>query len=209
MKSTLLFISSILLLFAVDQVFSLRFHLPSNAKKCFREEIHKNVLVKGDYSISDDPNQKVTIKVTDSKKHVFFNKDNAKGEGKFAFNSDEYDLFDVCFESHMEGGGRGADLEVYVDVRHGAEAKNYDEIAKAQKLKPLEVELKRLEDLSESIVNDFAYMRSREEAMRDTNESTHSRVLYFSVFSMLCLLGLATWQVLYLRRYFKAKKLIE
>jgi len=40
-------------------------------------------------------------------------------------------------------------------------------------------------------------------------ESTHSRVLYFSIFSMCCLLGLATWQVLYLRRYFKAKKLIE
>ena len=33
--------------------------------------------------------------------------------------------------------------------------------------------------------------------MRDTNESTNSRVLYFSIFSMCCLLGLATWQVLY------------
>ena len=33
----------------------------------------------------------------------------------------------------------------------------------------MEVELKRLEDLSESIVNDFAYMRAREEEMRDTN----------------------------------------
>lgn len=33
--------------------------------------------------------------------------------------------------------------------------------------------------------------------------------LYFSIFSMLCLLGLATWQVLYLRKYFKSKKLIE
>ena len=31
--------------------------------------------------------------------------------------------------------------------------------------------------------------------MRDTNESTNSRVLYFSIFSMCCLLGLATWQV--------------
>ena len=31
--------------------------------------------------------------------------------------------------------------------------------------------------------------------MRDTNESTNSRVLYFSLFSMCCLLGLATWQV--------------
>lgn len=40
-------------------------------------------------------------------------------------------------------------------------------------------------------------------------ESTNTRVLYFSVFSMCCLIGLATWQVFYLRRFFKAKKLIE
>ena len=33
----------------------------------------------------------------------------------------------------------------------------------------MELELKKLEDLSEAIVNDFAYMRAREEQMRDTN----------------------------------------
>lgn len=43
------------------------------------------------------------------------------------------------------------------------------QLAKAEKLKPLEVELRRLEDLSKSIVDDFAYMRAREEEMRDTN----------------------------------------
>lgn len=54
------------------------------------------------------------------------------------------------------------------------------QIAKVEKLKPLEVELRRLEDLSESIVNDFAYMKKREEEMRDTNgeetdaEMTHT-----------------------------------
>lgn len=73
----------------------------------------------------------------------------------------------------------------------------------------MEIDLKRLEDLSDSIVQTFALMRKREEEMRDTNESTNQRVLIFSIFSMCCLLGLATWQVLYLRRYFKAKKLIE
>lgn len=41
------------------------------------------------------------------------------------------------------------------------------------------------------------------------SESTNTRVLYFSIFSMCCLIGLATWQVFYLRRFFKAKKLIE
>jgi hypothetical protein len=97
-------------------------------------------------------------------------------------------------------------------------------------LKPLELELKKLEDLSDAIVQDFALMRKREEEMRDTNgrflilflthttlirisltlisESTNNRVLFFSIFGMCCLLGLATWQVLYLRRYFIAKKLI-
>ena len=106
---------------------------------------------------------------------------------------------------------------MFLATKHGVEAKNYEGLGDAAKLKPLEVELKRLEDLSESIVQDFAHMRQREvrfgsgfvlylvwdlfpslhlqEEMRDTNESTNSRVLYFSLFSMCCLLGLATWQV--------------
>lgn len=43
------------------------------------------------------------------------------------------------------------------------------QLGEAAKLKPLEVELKRLEDLSDAIVQDFSQMRRREEEMRDTN----------------------------------------
>lgn len=189
----------------------LRFHLsPTVGKKCLKEEIHKDVLVTGDYEFTEAPGQKATLTVQDSRGHTLYNKDDAS-KGKFAFTTEEYDMFEICATSKMIAGqhGRGVDREVFLDLKHGVEAKNYESIAKAEKLKPMEVELRRLEDLSESIVNDFAYMRAREEDMRDTNESTHSRVLYFSVFSMCCLLGLATWQVLYLRRFFKAKKLIE
>lgn len=71
------------------------------------------------------------------------------------------------------------------------------------------MQLRRLEDLTESIVNDFQLMKKREEDMRNTNESTNSRVLYFSVFSMVCLCTLALWQVMYLKKWFKTKKLIE
>jgi len=173
-----------------------------------KEEIHKDVLVSGNYEFSDSPGQKGLVIITDSKSHTLFKKEDAT-RGKFAFTTEEYDMFQVCFETRVTTGGKGSDREVFVDMKHGVEAKDYGNLAKSEKLKPLEVELRRLEDLSESIVNDFAYMRAREEEMRDTNESTHSRVLYFSIFSMCCLLGLATWQVLYLRRFFKAKKLIE
>ncbi|XP_041353747.1 transmembrane emp24 domain-containing protein 10-like [Gigantopelta aegis] len=203
--SYILFLIYLTYLTTVD---SIRFYVAPNQKKCLREEIHKDVLVTGDYELSDAPGHKSHLIVTDTKSHILYSKEDAK-KGRFAFTTEEYDMFEVCVETKMPGGGQGVDREVSLDMKHGVEAKSYEDLAKAEKLKPLEVELRRLEDLSKSIVDDFAYMRAREEEMRDTNESTHSRVMYFSIFSMCCLLGLATWQVLYLRRYFKAKKLIE
>ena len=84
------------------------------------------------------------------------------------------------------GQGGEQEREVHLQLKHGVEAKNYDDVSvvwvpwpaavspptqlgKAEKLKPMELELRRLEDLAESVVNDFAYMRAREEEMRDTN----------------------------------------
>ncbi len=216
----------------------LMFHLEPNSRKCLKEEIHQGILVTGDYDVSTQPDQTVDLMVVDTKGQHFVNRENTD-KGKFAFTTDSYDVFEVCFISRVPPNRRGQRHEVFLQVRgedggrregrrrsarscftflhiiapfqmkHGVEAKSYEGLGDAAKLKPLEVELKRLEDLSESIVQDFAHMRQREEEMRDTNESTNSRVLYFSIFSMCCLLGLATWQVLYLRRYFKSKKLIE
>ncbi|XP_071486902.1 transmembrane emp24 domain-containing protein 10-like [Diadema setosum] len=184
------------------------FMLSPNIRRCLKEEIHKDILVTGDYRLSDAPGHKTTLHVTDSKGHVLFTKEDAE-EGKFAFTTDDYDTYEICLMTKVPGGMRAADREVTLVVKHGVEAKSYEDLAKSEKLKPMEIELRRLEDLSEAIVNDFGYMKKREEEMRDTNESTNSRVLYFSIFSMVCLMSLATWQVFYLRRYFKSKKLIE
>ncbi|XP_067835694.1 transmembrane emp24 domain-containing protein 10-like, partial [Heptranchias perlo] len=130
---------------------AISFQLPSNARKCLREEIHKDRLV------------------TDSSGHILYSKEEAT-KGKFAFTTDDYDMFEICFESRLPPGHfRVPDQLIILNTKHGVEAKNYEDIAKAEKLKPLEVELRRLEDLSESIVNDFADMKQREEEMRDTN----------------------------------------
>lgn len=53
-------------LFAIYITFSdaLMFHISPNTKKCLREEIHKDVLVAGEYEISDAPGQKVNLAVS-------------------------------------------------------------------------------------------------------------------------------------------------
>ncbi|CAL1268653.1 unnamed protein product [Larinioides sclopetarius] len=197
-----------ILICCVVAVNSLMFRLPANSRRCLKEEIHKGVLVSGEYELSDAPGQKTDLMVTDTKGHILVSRENVD-KGKFAFVTDDYDVFEACFVSKAPAGQRTQEQEVTLSLKHGVEAKSYDSIAEVGRLKPLEVELQKLEDLSESIVKDFAYMRQREAEMRDTNESTNTRVLYFSIFSMCILLALATWQVLYLRRFFKAKKLIE
>ncbi|XP_061721643.1 transmembrane emp24 domain-containing protein bai [Cydia pomonella] len=182
--------------------------LAPNTQKCLKEELHANVLVAGEYEVTEVAGQRVDYTIRDSKGHILSQKDTIT-KGKFTFVTETYDTFEVCFISKVPPERRSVSQDVHLDIKVGIEAKNYEGIGEAAKLKPMEVELKRLEDLSEAIVQDFTLMRKREEEMRDTNESTNNRVLFFSVFSMVCLLGLATWQVLYLRRYFKAKKLIE
>jgi len=199
----------VLLVVTLSPTQCLRFHLQANTKRCLKEEMRKDVLVTGEYELTLTPGQRTDLSVTDSKGHTAFQRENLD-KGKFAVTSDEDDIFDFCFASYLQTGHQtGPEREVFLDMKHGVEAKSYEELANVGKLKPLEMELTKLEDLSSSIVQDFEYMKKREEEMRDTNESTNNRVLYLSIFSMLCLLGLATWQVLYLRRFFKAKKLIE
>ncbi|XP_071447614.1 transmembrane emp24 domain-containing protein bai [Hetaerina americana] len=189
------------------EVNGIMFHLHPNSEKCLKEELQTNVFMSGEYEVSDAPGQKVDYIVRDSKGHILSQKEDIS-KGKFSFVTETYDTFEICFTSRVPSQ-RGMKQEVSLVTKRGIEAKSYEGLGEAAKLKPLEVELKRLEDLSESIVQDFSLMRKLEEEMRDTNESTNSRVLYFSIFSVCCLLGLATWQGLYLRRFFKAKKLIE
>ncbi|XP_064488882.1 transmembrane emp24 domain-containing protein bai-like [Ornithodoros turicata] len=197
-----------LLALSLSTVDCLRFSLKPNSKRCLKEEVLKGVLVTGEYMLGDAPGHRTDIMVTDTNAHTLYSRENID-KGKFAFTTDAYDVFEVCFTSKFPSEQKGMDREVHLELKHGVEAKSYAGVAEAGKLKPLEVKLQQLEDLSEAVVKDFAYMRQREEEMRDTNESTNARVLYFSIFSMCCLLALATWQVLYLRRFFKAKKLIE
>ncbi len=82
------------------------------------------------------------------------------------------------------------------------------QLAKVEKLKPMEIELKKLEDLTESTVLEFSRMVQREFAHKDTNESTNERLLHLSIFSGVCTIVLAFLQAVYLKRYFQQKKLI-
>lgn len=97
---------------------------------------------------------------------------------------------------------------VELDIDIGADAKDWSAIQAGEKLKPVEAELRRLEEVVSEIVTEMDYLRAREQKLRDTNESTNDRVKWFGYLTMLMLVSLGAWQVVYLRSYFRSKHLI-
>lgn len=101
-----------------------------------------------------------------------------------------------------------ASRSVELDVDIGADAKDWSAIQATEKLKPVEAELRRIEELSGELVREMEYLRQREQKLRDTNESTNTRVKWFGVATTWLLVGLWAWQIMYLRAYFRSKHLI-
>ena len=102
-----------------------------------------------------------------------------------------------------DAGGGNPSRHIELDIDIGADARDWSAIQAQEKLKPVETELRRIEELVGEIVGEMDYLRSREQKLRDTNESTNERVKWFAFGTMGMLVGLGAWQVVYLRAYFR------
>lgn len=103
--------------------------------------------------------------------------------------------------SVRDGANPVRHIELDIDI--GADAKDWSAIQAGEKLKPVEAELRRIEEVVAEIVSEMDYLRGREQKLRDTNESTNERVKWFAIGTMGMLVALGAWQVVYLRAYFR------
>ncbi|ORX95540.1 emp24/gp25L/p24 family/GOLD-domain-containing protein [Clohesyomyces aquaticus] len=132
------------------------------------------------------------------------------GENRYAFTSHADSAFDVCFQNILTASHTtmNPSRHIELDIDIGADAKDWSAVQASEKLKPVEAELRRLEEVVGEIVGEMDYLRGREQKLRDTNESTNERVKWFAFGTMGMLVGLGAWQVVYLRAYFRSKHLI-
>ncbi|RFU74407.1 endoplasmic reticulum vesicle 25 [Trichoderma arundinaceum] len=152
----------------------------------------------------------VNIHVRDAIGNEYGRAKDVAGESRIVFTSHADAAFDVCFESLLSGPNKPA-INVRVielDIDIGADAKDWSAIQATEKLKPVEAELRRIEELTAEVVHEMEYLRQREQKLRDTNESTNNRVKWFGVGTTWLLVILWAWQIMYLRAYFRSKHLI-
>ncbi|KAF5127630.1 Endoplasmic reticulum vesicle protein 25 [Metarhizium anisopliae] len=216
-RSTLQWLCSLLVLVGVANAlkFDLIAHTGGESTKkerCIRNFVGQETLVvvtatvdgfKGDGMV-------VNMHVRDALGNEYGRPRDVVGESRVTFQSHADAAFDVCFENLFSGSRRPnpASRHIELDIDIGADAKDWSAIQATEKLKPVEAELRRIEELTEEIVQEMDYLRQREQKLRDTNESTNNRVKWFGVTTTWILIGLWAWQIMYLRAYFRSKHLI-
>lgn len=99
-------------------------------------------------------------------------------------------------------------VDISAIIKVGTDAKDYNAMASTLDLKPVELKINKISDTAESINKELQYLREREEQMRNTNLTIHNRVIGYSTCTLVFLLFLTVIQLVYLKRFFKAKKLI-
>ncbi|GAB4848149.1 hypothetical protein Ancab_002815 [Ancistrocladus abbreviatus] len=184
-------------------------NIPSSGTKCVSEEIQNNVVVLADYYVvsEDDSSQEPTIsvKVTSPYGNKLYHKENVT-HGQFAFTTHEAGNYLACF--WLDGNKKVGDVSVNLDWRTGIAAKDWESVAKKEKIEGVELELRKLEGAVEAIHENLLFLKTREAEMRTVSEKTNTRVALFSIMSLGVCITVSALQLLYLKQYFRKKKLI-
>ena len=120
---------------------------------------------------------------------------------KFSFTASSSGSHAVCFAN-----GSGSKRSVELAWAAGAAAIDYADVAKVEQLKPLELEMRKLEDRLAAVRREMQRQREREESHRDLSEVTNQRVMTFSAITIAIVIAFAVAQVSYLRSFFKTHK---
>ncbi|XP_011006528.1 PREDICTED: transmembrane emp24 domain-containing protein p24delta3-like [Populus euphratica] len=192
-------------LFTVSQ--GVWLNLPPTGTKCVSEEIHNNVVVLSDYVVVSDDHSHIptiSVKVTSPYGNTLHQTENVT-HGQFAFTTHEAGNYLACFwvDGHVQG-----DVSVNIDWKTGIAAKDWDSVARKEKIEGVELELRKLEGAVEAIHENLLYLKTREAEMRSVSETTNTRVALFSVMSLGVCIAVSALQVWHLKHYLQKKKLI-
>ena len=124
-------------------------------------------------------------------------------QGHFSVTALETGAHQVCLLN-----GESPKRSVKLHMRTAVEVDNHELVAKKEHVEAIEAELDRMERMAVHVYEEMSYMRSRSDATRALDESTRGRLMWVEIAMVCTLLVMGAWQIHYLKRYFKAKKIL-
>jgi len=121
-------------------------------------------------------------------------------EGKTTFVTHVSGTYSFCFGNTMSTvTSKIISLVITVSNDDHHPKNDINDAAKTHEVNELAGSLYELENGLNEVVKDQDYMKMRERAHRNTNESTNSRVIWWTTLEIVVLVGMSIFQVYYLK----------
>ncbi|KAL4451435.1 hypothetical protein ABPG77_009507 [Micractinium sp. CCAP 211/92] len=177
--------------------------------KCIMEDMNEHEEVVGHYAAyeRDHPDHAVVLDVRfeDPNGALVFERHGAS-EADFHFTAAIEGEYKLCFTAKDYHTAQSTRIRMRWTT--GADAQNWEAVAKKDNLNVIQTELRRLEHVVQTIHIELQNIRRKEEKMRDVNEATNTRVAWFNILAALICCSLSGWQLWYLNKFFKRKKVL-
>eukprot|EP00033_Pygsuia_biforma_P000395 GCRY01000472.1.p1 GENE.GCRY01000472.1~~GCRY01000472.1.p1 ORF type:complete len:220 (+),score=27.81 GCRY01000472.1:67-660(+) len=178
---------------------ALTFTVDPHKEECFYEDAKEGTKLGLSFQVTSGGFLDIDVTVTDPTNQVVY-KGERETEGKYTFITGSSGVFKFCFSNRMS---TYTHKSVSFGITKGeATASNF---AKAEDLDPIEQSIIQLSNGLSAIQSEQKHQRIRERVHRNTAESTNSRVLWWSIFEAIILLGMSVWQIVTLRKFFSSK----
>ena len=154
---------------------------------------------------SDGHPTTIHVTVTDPDKQVVLSHE-AQRKGVVAWTSSKEGEHVVCV-SVQNNNKSGRKFRFGMTFKQGKTEKDYATMAKQEHLSAIIVEIRKLSDRVVARQQEQEYQRHLEEKFRDESEAMNVKVIYWSIFQLVVVLGSSAFQIYRLRSFFKTKKL--
>jgi hypothetical protein len=208
-------IGAALLLLLVQPFNAMIIDLMPGESRCIGEEMEEDSFGKFSYGIiepsagADESMPHVRVTIADTTRWNLHAKNIVDYEPtSFALSTKNPGLHRMCFANRAWKHKEAAATRIHFEIKSDIETKDYSAVIRKEHLKPLQAELLIAEDTLKQVADEYKYMTKREARMRKTSESTAARINRFSYVSISLLVLLSVWQTLYLRSFFRSKKLM-
>lgn len=192
----------------VASAFKAVVELAPGQKRCIGEQLSKHVLVVGVFRLvqpigsNRGPNGLLVVAEDSSGGAPIF-KQQGKDHVRTAFTTASTGTHTFCISNLGK-----TKFAVEAEMLWGPEARDYSQIAKAEHLDEVMVQLLRLQDRLKLYHANVLYMRDKENTMREASDATAGRLMTFCVVNMLLLVLAALASAYYFKRFFRSKKII-
>ena len=167
--------------------------------ECFGEALSENTLLKGEVRSSSNY---IAVKLFDPNGKMLFSKSN-ETIFKFSVTANISGTYQVCIDNLSRQF-----LNYVLKIESGVFAKDYSEMAKTHNVKPIEIVLKKTEDIVNEIQSTTsAYIQKKEETIEKL-EFVNTKIIVFSTITIVIMILLGFCQANYLKNFFKSKKLL-